>query len=260
MHIVTVMNYTFADERPVVMCTMWMDAVQRLNPGARVTVLAARPLPERLALHFGSYGNVSVEIRPYDMAAQVLRSPQAMHNIFFKLHHLCAMREPFIFLDADAIALSSLEFLWQRRHDKPWIGIDHQRGIPGHTGDKPFLNSGVQVVGDPDFCSYRELICLARESGFAWSVPGTDQALLHEHFRRIGYRYTHPEIGPEWNACAGYAELAQGSDRAWTGSVRHLSPSHAVYVNHYWGPFKPWMIGCPMYAQFRARLAEVTGP
>ena len=256
MHIVTVMNYAFDDERPLVMCRMWMDSVQRLNPGAHVTVLAARPLPERLALHFRSFGNVAVEVRPYDKAAQVLRSPHAMHNIFFKLHHLCGMREPFIYLDADAVPLSGLGFLWARRHDKPWIGIDHQRRIPGHTGDEPFLNSGVQVVGDPSFCDYRELIGLARECSFRWSVPGTDQALLHTHFGRIGYDYTHPQIGPEWNACAGFVELRQGPSGEWTGSVRGLVPSHPVHVNHYWGPFKPWQIGCPMFAQARAMCAK----
>lgn len=256
MHIVTVMNYTFDDERLLVMCMMWMDSVQRLNPGARVTVLSARPLPGRLAAHFRGFGNVAVEVRPYDRAAKVLRSPHAMHNIFFKLHHLCGMGEPFIYLDADAIALSSLEFLWQRRHDKPWIGIDHQRRIPGHTGDEPFLNSGVQVVGDPAFCDYSELIGTARECGFRWSVPGTDQALLNAHFRRIGYDYTHPQISAEWNACAGFVELRQDAHGAWTGAVRGLAPSHAVRVNHYWGPFKPWQIGCPMFAQSCARYGD----
>ena len=254
MHIVTVMNYTFDDERLLVMCRMWMDSVQRADPGAHITVLAARPLPAWLADHFRSYGNVAVEIRPYYKGARVLRSAHAMHNIFFKLHHLCGRDKPFIYLDADAIPLSSLEFLWKRRFDKPWIGIDHQRGIPGHTGDAPFLNSGVQVVGDPSFCEYRELIGLTRESDFCWGVPGTDQALLYAHFRRIGYDYSHPEIGPEWNACAGFVDLQQGSSGDWTGSVRELVPAHEVHINHYWGPFKPWQIGCPMFAQYRARF------
>jgi hypothetical protein len=255
MHIVTVMNYAFADERPLVMCRMWMESVQRLNPGARVTVLATQPLPERLAAHFRAFGNVCVEVRPYDKSAQVLRSRHAMHNIFFKLHHLCGMDAPFIYLDADAIPLSSLDFLWQRRLDKPWIGIDHQLRIPGHTGDEPFLNSGVQVVGDPAFCGYSELIELARECGFRWRVPGADQALLHTHFRRIGYDYTHPEIGPEWNACAGFVDLTTETGGSWAGATRAPMPRHAVHVNHYWGPFKPWQIGCPMYAQSCAMWA-----
>ena len=28
-----------------------------------------------------------------------------------------------------------------------------------------------------------------------------------------------------------------------------------VRINHYWGPFKPWQIGCPIYQDALATLA-----
>lgn len=257
MHLVTVMNYDFVDRRPLLMCKVWMDCVQRFHPEAAVTVLVARPLPSGLQRYFHDFGNVRVVQGSYDPQARVLRNPKAMHNIFFKLFQLCSLREPFLYLDADIAVLDSLAHLWDRRHDKPWIGIDHQPNIPGHTGDQSFLNSGVQLVGAPEFYDYRQILACAQAHDFQFAVPGTDQGALWAYFRSIDYDYTHPEIGSAWNACAGYVDLTRDPAGRWHGHVRGLEPSHAVFVNHYWHSFKPWLIGCPLYAEAQAGLAAV---
>lgn len=257
MNLVTVMNYDFADVRPLRMCKMWMDSVQRCNPEAEITVLVVRPLPAGLARYFARFGNVRVVAGRYDPGARVLRNPLAMHNVFFKLYQLGRLREPFLYLDADIAVLDSLAPLWARRHAKPWIGIDHPRNIPGNTGAAPFLNSGVQLVGDPDFYDYERILACARRLDFRFEIAGSDQACLWTYFRGIGYDYTHPEVGTEWNACAGYVALARDQGGRWRGRVRGLEPEHDVFVNHYWHAFKPWLIGCPMYEEAGAGLAEV---
>ena len=257
MHLVTVMNYDFRDIRYLLMCKVWMDSVQRCDPQADVTVLVVRPLPQELQRYFERFGNVRVIKRSYDPGASVLRDPHAMHNIFFKLFQLCSLREPFIYLDADIVVLESLAHLWNRRHAQPWIGIDHPKNIPGHTGDAPFLNSGVQIVGDPDFYDYQRILACARAHDFKFEIPGSDQASLWTYFRSIGYDYTHPEIGTAWNACAGFVNLTRDVAGVWRGRVRGLEPVHEVYVNHYWHAFKPWLIGCPLYEQARTGLAAV---
>jgi len=259
MNLVTVMNYDFADLRPLLMCKLWMDCVQRHNPEATITVLVARPLPAGLQRYFARFGNVRVVQGSYDPQARVLRNPKAMHNLFFKLYQLGSIREPFLYLDADIAVLASLEYLWARRHDKPWIGIDHQKNIPGHTDELAFLNSGVQLVGDPEFYDYQRILACAQAHDFQFAVPGTDQGALWTYFRSVDYDYTHPEIGNAWNACAGYVDLHRDADGLWHGRVRGLEPSHDVYVNHYWHTFKPWLIDCPLYAEARAGLGEVVG-
>jgi hypothetical protein len=259
MHIVTIMNYDAADVRTALMCGMWMDCVQRANPGAVVTVIVGRPLHDGLRRHFERFGNVRIVRGVYDPQAPVLRSRKTMHNIYFKLYQLASLREPFLYLDADIAVLESLDYLWERRHAKPWIGIDHPKNVPGHTGERVFLNSGVQIVGDPDFYDYERIVACARTHGFRFAIPGTDQASLWTYFRGIGYDYTHPEIGTEWNACAGFVDLRRDDTGRWRGRVHGLEPIHDVYVNHYWYPFKPWLIGCPLYAAAGADPAAVVG-
>ena len=80
-------------------------------------------------------------------------------------------------------------------------------------------------------------------------LPGTDQAVLYRYFRSIGYDYTHPEIGPEWNSCAGVTKLTR-RDGLWTGRTLGLRADHDVFLVHYWSQFKPWLIGCPVYADY----------
>jgi hypothetical protein len=232
---------------------MWMDAVQKHHPDAAITVLAVRALPESLGRHFASFGNVRIVIGPYAPDARVLRTPHATHNVFFKLFQLSRLDEPAIYLDADAVVLSSLEPLWALRLEKPWIGINHQLNIPGHTGARPFLNSGVQVIGEPSFYDYDRILACARAHAFTFDVPGSDQACLWTYFRDIGYDYTHPAAGAEWNACAGFVDLTPEQDGRWRGQVRGLTPVHEVFVNHYWRRFKPWLIDCPIYATTLAR-------
>src|SRR5262245_26740169 len=151
-------------------------------------------------------------------------------NLRFKLPNLAGLDFPFLFLDADMVVLSDLNYLWERRKAKPWVGVDHQV-IPfdARTRRAPFLNSGLQLVSDPAFydlgailaaqnavaplCKYREV-----PKAEMFPCPGQDQAVLFRYFRSIGYDYTHPEIGAGWNSCAAVTEVVREGGK-WRGAT-----------------------------------------
>ena len=60
------------------------------------------------------------------------------------------------------VVLDDLRYVWARRGDKPWVGIDHQ-WVPSdpRTHRSPFLNSGFQLVSDPAFYDLQENTYLA---------------------------------------------------------------------------------------------------
>ena len=79
--------------------------------------------------------------------------------------------------------------------------------------------------------------------------PGSDQAVLSATSARLATTIRIPEIGPEWNSCAGVTKLTR-RDGVWTGRTLGLRADHDVFLVHYWSQFKPWLIGCPVYADY----------
>ena len=171
-------------------------------------------------------------------------------NLQFKLPILASLKTDFIFIDSDAYVLSDLNYLWKRRKDKPWIGIDHQP-LPYHreTRRKRFLNSGVQIVGDPKFYNFKEIVKSHEKNSFRPMCNGRDQALLFGHFKRTGYDYTHPDIGFGWNSCAKVGVIKH-NDGKWSGNTRGLRKNHPIHINHYWAGYKPWKINCPIHNSY----------
>ena len=72
---------------------------------------------------------------------------------------------------------------------------------------------------------------------------------LFRYFRSIGYDYTHPQVGPGWNSCAGVTEVWR-SGSWWAARTRGLPAEYDVHIVHYWSQFKPWAIGDPVYASY----------
>jgi hypothetical protein len=207
--------------------------------------------------------------RAADVEVRKARSYDVGHphfNLRFKLANLAKLDFPFLFLDADMIVLSDLNYLWERRKAKPWIGIDHQV-VPTdvRTQRSPFLNSGLQMVSDPAFYDLRAILDVQNaafplskheeiDATIMFPCPGRDQAVLFRYFRTIGYDYTHPEIGMGWNHCAGVTEVYR-EQGAWKARSRDLPEDYEVHVVHYWDQFKPWKIDCPIYRSY-ARVDE----
>ncbi|MBN9121942.1 MAG: hypothetical protein J0I06_22840 [Planctomycetes bacterium] len=252
LKVVSIVDYP-REPRFARMCYAFLDSVIA-NGAASVTLLYETHEPVVAPEHRRAADVEVVRGRSHDVG-------HPHFNLRFKLANLAALPYPFLFIDADTFVLDDLRPLWGRRHDKPWIGVDHQ-WVPSdaRTHRAPFLNSGVQLVGDPGFydlgailAAQNAVVPLTRHATVPkremFATPGQDQAVLFRYFRSIGYDYTHPAVGPEWNSCAGVTEIRRAGDR-WCGRTRGLSPDHDVRIVHYWSQFKPWEIGCPVYASY----------
>ncbi len=222
LNVVSVMNYP-PEPRYRRMCHIFLDTV--IAHGAKsITLLWEDHRPVIATAHRRA---VDIEVRQE-------RSHDVGHphfNLRFKLANLAALTFPFLYLDADMVVLSDLNYLWQRRGAKPWIGIDHQV-VPSdvRTHRSPFLNAGLQLVSDPSFYDLRAMLDVQNavvplnrheeiDKNQMFPCPGRDQAVLYRYFRAIGYDYTHPEIGPEWNSCRGVTEVYHDGG-AWKARAR----------------------------------------
>jgi hypothetical protein len=250
LKLVTIMNYP-PEPRTQKMCRVFLDTA--IAHGAQsITILYEDHAPTITAEQRRAAHLEVVPARSFDVG-------HTHFNLRFKLPKLAALPFPFLYLDADMAVLSDLSPLWALRHEKPWVGVDHQ-WIPqdARTHRPPFLNSGLQLVGDPAFYDLRAILDvqnavapLSRAAEFTkeqmFACPGADQAVLFRYFRTIGYDYTHPAIGAAWNSCAGVTRLWREGDQ-WRGRTHGLAANHEVHIVHYWSQFKPWAIGCPLYA------------
>ncbi len=211
LKLVSIMNFP-PEPKYRRMCYVFLDKV--IAHGARnITILYEEHKPTIAAEHR----------RAADIEVRQGRSHDVGHphfNLRFKLPNLANLDFPYLFLDADMVVLSDLNELWRKRGDKPWVGIDHQV-VPTdvRTQRSPFLNSGLQLIGDPAFYDLKAILAaqnavvpLHRHEEVGeddmFPCPGRDQAVLFRYFRTIGYDYTHPQIGPEWNSCAGVTDAA----------------------------------------------------
>ncbi len=249
LKLVTIMNYP-PEPRLERMCRLFLDSV--IAAGAESVTILYEDHPPAVSPHHR---------RAVDLELRRGRSRDVGHphfNLRFKLPNLAALDFPFLFLDADTYILGDLRYLWSRRHAKPWVGIDHQ-WVPSdaRTHRPPFLNSGVQLVSDPGFYDLDAILAvqnaaapLSEHARFKkeemFACPGADQAVLFRYFRAIGYDYTHPEIGAEWNSCAGVTEVRREAGTSKARTVG-LPENYEVQLIHYWSQFKPWAIRCPIY-------------
>lgn len=235
------------------MCYVFLDTVIR-GGAASITILYEGDPPPVAAEHRRAADIELVRGRSHDVG-------HPHPNLRFKLPNLASLPYPFLYLDADIAVVGDLAPLWAQRGEKPWIGVDHQ-WIPSdpRTHRSPFLNSGVQLVGDPAFYDLDAILatqnavvplsCHAEvPKSEMFPCPGFDQAILFRYFQTIGYDYTHPAVGPKWNSCAGVTELRRAGS-GWAAHTRGLTADHDVYVVHYWSQFKPWAVLCPLYESY----------
>jgi hypothetical protein len=196
-------------------------------------------------------------IRTISLKDNNYETPSDVPNIKNKLYNLCNLDFEFIYLDCDMYVASDIYFLWDRRKDKPFISTIHQKNIKGiiyekHTEENnDFMNSGLQIVSDPNFLNYDELYNLGKELRFKFKVSGTDQALLDAYCKKINYNFTHPEIGCEWNSCAGYGLVNIDENYNFSINYKNQEVEYPVKINHYWSEFKPWNINCPIFKFYK---------
>lgn len=245
MNIVTIMNYP-DEENYNNMCSIFIKLLYKYNPTCNLFIIHKKSLPAIVDETIVRYSNIKKLQLEHDN-----RCWYNHHNVNYKLYNLCRVDQPFIFLDADIFCLSSLDHLWNLRNEKPFIAINHQN-IPPHTSNNfKFINSGVQVVGDPDWYQYNNFRNAYNNCNGRLLCKGFDQAHIFTYCKQIGYDYTHPEVGYEWNSCAGNGIFNITDDTY--NCVFHRSDGdpepdgYNVLLNHYWWDYKPWDIDCPLY-------------
>jgi len=222
----------------------------KLGQCKRVSISRIRRLQMRFNKEFSEYSNLRKRNKLLNH-----------HNVAFKMWNLTQWKNPFIFLDLDAILFQDLSHLVKYSLDKPFIGINHQY-IPGHThGNEPFINGGVQIVSDPKYFTFEQYTQVTDNL----YCRGAEQALMFTTFINSNYDYTHPKIGHNWNSCSGFNRVIQKKGIWECSYIGHLgsdaniiSDSIAIgtkiAINHYWDEFKPWKVHCDMFEVFRQKL------
>ena len=180
------------------------------------------------------YGNYySGTKRTDDNYRKVLNCPSKWnHNVYFKLFNLCELKEPYIYIDADAIIMSDLNESIKYSYDKPFICIDHQT-IPGHTShlNYKFMNTGVMFVSEPKFMNFEKIYRMR----YVYIYNGTDQMMMNNYCKLIHYDYTHTKIHYGYNSCAAFVK--EECNKIVSDGIPE---KHEVYVLHYWYHYKPW--------------------
>ena len=176
-------------------------------------------------------------------------------NLTYKLHIACGLDFPFIFMDADTIIIDSLQELEPLFDEMPAIFVDHELDIKGHTDTfPPFINSGVFMVNDPykSIMNWDRMLEHAFKCGFhcrfkgnGRHISGTDQSVIKSYFDSIGYGYKHEKFGIHYNTCAEGVKISRNS----SGWFAKNSKGERVKIVHYWGPFKPWFLNCPIFKE-----------
>jgi len=252
VNIVTIFEYDLNQRFYVVMLRMLISSIVINCKSMPYTIHIITNNKKQLRQLF-SNSNINIIQSPIN----TLCTDHNIHkNIRHKLYYLCNLNFDFIFIDCDMYVNHDLKYLWDRRHDKPFIGVNHQPNIVGTLGtytsaieNNQYLNSGLQVVSDPDFLDYSKILKIGYDNKFIFDVNGFDQAILHTYFKTIDYEYTHQEVGYEWNSCASHCKYYK-SNTGINLTYKNNNDIYPVKINHYWGEFKPWIIKCPIFKNY----------
>ena len=139
----------------------------------------------------------------------------------------------------------------------PIFMIDHETDIKTHTDNKPpTINSGVVLfenLSETKF-SWEHLIEFGNKIGYIYRyknsdkiIPGNDQALLQAYCENIRYDYHHSIFNIRYNTCSKKISYRYKDSKKRTKCRSIDDLTKDVVVNHYWGPFKPWNIDCPIF-------------
>jgi len=242
MNIITIFNYPLKNENYTKMCLIWLNQIKKYGKGFNVKIFTENGVNDVIKKTIGEFGFSLMNLKRKELG---YKNSKFSHNVGFKLYNLCNETESFIFIDADAFVLRDLNDLVNKCENQRFVGINHEK-IPGHTAqfNYEFLNSGVQICNDPSILEFDEIIKCKMMS------PGSDQSMLFTYFNKIGYDYTHKNVGFEWNSYARYVKLEKNKYSEWVGISKGLNFEHPVYINHYWYDSKPWSINCKLFEEY----------
>ena len=178
-----------------------------------------------------------------------------LDNIKFKLFITTNINFNYFFIDADAFIVGDLKEIEEIIEDKPVVFVDHET-VPGYTDKLPyFLNSGCFLVNDPNkkIYNWEKIYDHGKKCGFSPSfkqtlekIPGTDQAVLMSYFEKIGYDYHHEKFDTKYNTCATNVIFEYKKN---LNEYKFKTKNNEVKIIHYWDPFKPWSVNCPIFEE-----------
>lgn len=237
MNIVTFYNYPDEDKY-FDMLKIWLMCVieskKKTNDINKIMIITEK-LSDRCNHFINSLNLEFIEIingKYYDNIDKS-KSEKWIHNVYFKFYNLCKLKEPYIFIDADAFIMRDLNEVLEASKTKPFICINHQT-IPGHTNqfDFKFLNTGFTIVSDPTFFDFEKITNME----IKYNCQGTDQMMVYNYCKVINYDYTHPKIHYGYNSCSAFKKVLDNGKIISDG----IPENHEIYVLHYWYHYKPW--------------------
>lgn len=211
MHLITIMDYN--DHNSLVMCKSWIYLAKRYNPKATITIFYRQPISE-IRQFSSRYRDISfIKLHfPRDLNQFIHgHTHHPVQELQFALwKQLEKLRiTKFIYVDADAFILSSLNDWWRIINDQPFIAVSETRRPQGELR----LNAGVHSYSDEaGFVTYDKLVEQYHIDGNRILVEAGTQGLIDAYFRRINYTYTHPAIGHEYNAFAKYCQVKRADN------------------------------------------------
>lgn len=273
MNIVTIMNYDWKNKKNIELCSIWIKQAKIwLTKFDTVFIYAQNAIDKSLINLINSSPNTCsfrVVIRPKLVTETNIKFgvdhilPLSNHNFLFKLYATTNISFPYLFLDADAIIVNSLqdlEEIFETTINSVFF-IDHENNIPSETDFlPPFINSGVFIMNDPEHYIYnwRQIFEFAYMKNFVCRfnnsitiIPGTDQAVLKSYFDYIGYDYHHKKFNIEYNTYSAMInKWFRDKDGRWQNTLKN-HPSQICKIIHYWGKYKPWTRDCPLVQEIK---------
>jgi hypothetical protein len=213
MNVLTIMDYAPHQREHLTMCRAWFWLMHRYNPDARIVVFYGADLPPDVMAYADDLGCQADFVR-VDVAAGDRRWPAGLtivkQGLFAgKWQWLMEHPMPHLFIEADALVLSSLDYLWSLRREQPFIGFTE----PGRSSisGRMICNTGVFSLSDPAFINLDIIDAEYELRGGIWEWVG-EQGLLVTYMRdALGYNWTHRAAGCEYNCAPGPWTVIQAS-------------------------------------------------
>lgn len=211
MHLVTLMDYS--DRESLVLCKAWIALAKRHHENASITIFSQRDISS-IRSFARRYTNVYFETLPISSEIRKIRNgcihlpTQDLQLALWDRTRVLGIHK-YIYLDADALIVGTLDDWWNIIDDKPYIAIPELL----QEKEVPLLNAGVYSYSSrSNFITTKKLISQYYRDGSTVKIQAGQQGLINSYFQYIHYDFTHQSIGHEYNVLAKYSDIRQVSD------------------------------------------------
>lgn len=238
MHLLTIMDYT--DANGIIMCKSWIILAKRFNPQAKITIFHTKKISE-ISAFASRFPSVQLRILPIPTKVMRLTGGKTHHpaqelqlGLWHETKKLGIKR--YLYIDADALILSSLQHWWNHINDKPYIGIAECKLPNGGIQ----CNAGIySYSGDNNFITLDKLLSQYKRDGHTIRYYSGQQGLLNAYFQYIHYDFTLPEVGHEYNSMARFCRIVRIDDKGieiWSGKF----PPLKSFINRLLNKTEDW--------------------